>query len=115
MWIVSLVFAGFTDGILLAYRRNTYGIPDTIIEYIMTGYYDLILALIPMALLGIGGTLLVAGVPQALAVSLAGTTAIGMIGHAIFVNGPVETAAAAATPASQTQTSGNANPAVQAD
>lgn len=55
----------------------------------MTGYYDLVLALIPVALLGIGGVLLFAGVPQPIAVSLAGITSVGMIGHAIFVRGPV--------------------------
>ena len=102
------------DEIPLAYRRNTYGIPGTIIEYIMTGYYDIVLALIPIALLGIGSALLVAGVPQSLAVSLAGTTAIGMIGHAIFVNGPVEpTATTGAT--STSHSSGNGATAVQAD
>ncbi|AGN02856.1 hypothetical protein L593_14600 [Salinarchaeum sp. Harcht-Bsk1] len=79
----------------------------------MTGYYDLILALIPIALLGIGGALLVAGVPQSVAVSLAGTTAFGMMGHAIFVNGPVETAASTAASTSQTQSSGST--AIQAD
>lgn len=98
----------------LAYRRNIYTIPGTIVEYIMTGYYDYILALIPMALLGIGGALLVAGVPQTLAVSLAGTTAVGMIGHAIFVNGPVSNAAAATQ--SQPTTNATANgPGIQAD
>jgi hypothetical protein len=95
-------------GILLAYQRNTYGVPGAIIEYIMTGYYDIVLALIPMALLGIGGALLVAGVPQAIAVSLAGTTAVGMIGHAIFVNGPVESPTSTSTDAQTTATSGHA-------
>lgn len=78
----------------------------------MTGYYDLVLALIPMALLGVGGVLLLAGVPQPIAVSLAGTTAIGMIGHAIFVNGPVASTTAAAHDDSH---AGNAASAVQAD
>lgn len=93
--------------ILLAYQRNTYRVARTIIEYIMTGYYDIVLALIPIALLGIGGALLVAGVPQAIAVSLAGTIAVGMIGHAIFVNGPVESPATT-TDAQTTATSGHA-------
>jgi hypothetical protein len=94
--------------ILLAYQRNTYTIPCTIIEYIMTGYYDIVLALIPIALVGIGGALLVAGVPQAIAVSLAGTTAVGMIGHAIFVNGPVEAPTASSNDAQTTAASGHA-------
>lgn len=59
------------------------------VEYIMTRYYDVVLALIPLALVGIGGALLLAGVQQPIAVSAAGTTAVVLIGHAIFVNGPV--------------------------
>lgn len=96
------------DEIPLAYRRNTYDVPGPIVEYIMTGYYDIVLALIPIALLGIGGALLVAGVPQAIAVSLAGTTAVCMIGHAIFVNGPVESSPTPSTDAQTTATSGHA-------
>lgn len=55
----------------------------------MTRYYDAILALIPLVLLGVGGSLLVAGVPEPIALSLAGTASVGLVGHAIFVNGPV--------------------------
>jgi len=102
------------DEILLAYRRNTYGVPECIIDYIMTRYYDLILALIPVALLGIGGALLVAGVPQPVAISLAGTTAVGMIGHAIFVNGPVAPSSPATQSGAQPRSS-NAGPGMQAD
>lgn len=80
----------------------------------MTGYYDLVLALIPMALLGVGGVLLLAGVPQPIAVSLAGTTAVGMIGHAIFVNGPVASTPSAVHDDGQSH-SGNTTSAVQAD
>lgn len=54
----------------------------------MDRYYDLVLALIPLALLGGGGALLLAGVHQSIAVSAAGTVAVGLIGHALFVNGP---------------------------
>lgn len=114
MGIVLLVFAAMISEIRLAYRRNTYGIPRRIIEYIMTGYYDLILALIPVALLGIGGALLVAGVPQPLAVSLAGTTAVGMIGHAIFVNGPVAATPPTSSSEAQPHSAGNGH-AVRAD
>jgi hypothetical protein len=80
----------------------------------MTGYYDLILVLIPAALLGVGGTLLLAGIPQPVAVSLAGTAAVGMIGHAIFVNGPVASTPSALRDDQQSR-SGNAGSAVQAD
>ena len=102
-----------TSGFSLAYRRNTYDIPGAFVEYIMTEYYDYVLALIPMVLLGIGGALFVAGVPQTLAVSLAGTTAIGMIGHAIFVNGPVSTGSGSAR--TETSPAPANGPAVQAD
>lgn len=54
----------------------------------MNRYYDLVLALIPLALLGLGGTLVFVGVGTQLAVSTAGLTAAGLIAHALFVNGP---------------------------
>lgn len=63
----------------------------------MVRYYDLVLALIPLALVGGGGTLLLAGVQQPVAISLAGVTAIGLIGHAIFVRGPVAATQSPAT------------------
>ncbi|WP_049934554.1 hypothetical protein [Halalkalicoccus jeotgali] len=54
----------------------------------MTNYYDLILVLIPIALLGIGGTLVGVGLPLPIAVPAAASVAIGLIGHALFVNDP---------------------------
>lgn len=65
-------------------------IPSVNVECNMDRYYDVVLALIPLALLGIGGALLVAGVTLQLAVSLSGLTAAALIGHAVFVNGPVD-------------------------
>ncbi|MDL5361106.1 hypothetical protein [Halalkalicoccus sp. NIPERK01] len=65
----------------------------------MTNYYDLILGLIPLALLGIGGTLTVLGVSLAVAIPAAASVAIGLIAHALFVNQP-EAPATGATPAS---------------
>lgn len=58
----------------------------------MTRYYDIVLGLIPLALLGITGTLTVAGLSLTSAVPVAATVAVGLIGHAMFVNGPVDTA-----------------------
>lgn len=55
----------------------------------MNRYYDVVLALIPLALLGLGSTLVVAGVGRNLAVTAAGLTAVALVGHALFVNGPV--------------------------
>ncbi|USZ72788.1 hypothetical protein [Natronosalvus halobius] len=57
----------------------------------MAGYYDLVLGLIPVALLGITAALTVVGVSLTAAVPISATVAIGVIGHAMFVNGPVDT------------------------
>lgn len=57
----------------------------------MTSYYDLVLGLIPVALFGIGGTLTLAGLSLTFAVPIAAFVAIGLIGHALFVNQPGET------------------------
>ncbi|WP_424006105.1 hypothetical protein [Haloferax denitrificans] len=54
----------------------------------MTGYYDYILGLIPLALLGITGTLTVAGLQLTTAVPMAAGVAALLTGHALFVNGP---------------------------
>ncbi|MFB6082332.1 MAG: hypothetical protein ABEJ67_05875 [Halanaeroarchaeum sp.] len=55
----------------------------------MTEYYDLVLGLIPFALLGVGGGLHVAGVSLTTALTIGGLFAVGLVGHALFVNGPV--------------------------
>lgn len=56
-------------------------------------YYDLILGLIPLALLGLTGLLTTAGLALTTAVPLAGVVSVGMIGHAMFVRTPSDTAA----------------------
>ncbi|MFC7230234.1 hypothetical protein ACFQMM_21220 [Saliphagus sp. GCM10025308] len=56
----------------------------------MAGYYDIVLGLIPVALLGITAALTVVGVSLTAAVPISATVAIGVIGHAMFVNGPVD-------------------------
>lgn len=56
----------------------------------MTEYYDLVLGLIPLAMVGITGGLSVAGVTLTTAVTLAGAIAVLLVGHALFVNGPVD-------------------------
>lgn len=55
----------------------------------MTGYYDYILGLIPVALLGITGLLRLVGLPELLAVPAGAIAAIGLMAHAMFVRGPV--------------------------
>lgn len=57
----------------------------------MTGYYDLVLVMIPAALLGIGSLLTVAGFGLFVAASVGGAAAVALVGHAIFVRGPVPT------------------------
>ncbi|WP_227376303.1 hypothetical protein [Haladaptatus halobius] len=67
----------------------------------MTRYYDLILGLIPLALIGITGALSIVGYTLTVAVSLGAVVSVLLIGHALFVNGPVtDTPSAASTPTS---------------
>jgi hypothetical protein len=56
----------------------------------MTGYYDLVLGLIPLALAGITGALVLANVPLTTAIPMASVVAVGLIGHAMFVRAPVD-------------------------
>lgn len=56
----------------------------------MTGYYDLILGLIPLSLIGITAVLSAFGVSMTAAVPFAATVPVALIGHALFVNGPVD-------------------------
>ncbi|WP_226479066.1 hypothetical protein [Natrinema amylolyticum] len=58
----------------------------------MTGYYDIVLGLIPVALLGITAALTVVGMSVTTAVPLGSLVAMGIIGHAMFVNTPADTA-----------------------
>lgn len=56
----------------------------------MARYYDVVLALIPASLLGVATALIVAGFPMATAVPVGALVASGLIGHALFVNTPLE-------------------------
>lgn len=66
----------------------------------MTRYYDLVLGLIPLALVGITGTLTIAGLSLTSAVPLAAVVAVGLIGHAMFVRSPVDSQSTVTTAAS---------------
>jgi len=57
----------------------------------MTGYYDLVLGLIPVALLGLTAALTAAGLGLTTAVPIAASVPVALIGHAMFVNAPVST------------------------
>ena len=67
----------------------------------MTGYYDYVLGLIPVSVAGISAALLGAGLSLTVAVPLALVFAIGLIGHAMFVNAPVDDVPATTPAASQ--------------
>jgi len=56
----------------------------------MTSYYDLVLGLIPLSLFGLTGTLTAGGVTLTTAVTVASLAAIAIVGHALFVNAPVD-------------------------
>lgn len=68
------------------------------IDRVMTGYYDYVLGAIPLTLLGITGLLTAAGVSLTMAVPPAAGIAVLLIGHAMFVNGPVDTVEAPTPP-----------------
>lgn len=70
-----------------------------ILVRIMTGYYDYVLGLIPLTLLGFTALLQVAGVSLTAAIPVASSVPVLLIGHALFVNGPVESTPAEAVPA----------------
>lgn len=56
----------------------------------MVSYYDLVLVLIPLALVAVAGLATVAGFGLTTAVPLGAGVSAALIGHAMFVNGPVE-------------------------
>ncbi|MFB6093726.1 MAG: hypothetical protein ABEJ77_02130 [Halanaeroarchaeum sp.] len=64
----------------------------------MTEYYDLVLGLIPLAFIGLGGGLHVAGFALTSALTVGGLIAIALVGHALFVNGPVDAPSSTRTP-----------------
>jgi hypothetical protein len=54
----------------------------------MTGYYDLVLGLIPLTLAGVTAALVVTGVQVTMAIPLASLLSVALIGHAMFVRTP---------------------------
>ena len=56
----------------------------------MTGYYDIVLGLIPVALLGITAALTFVGLSLTTAVPIGALVAMVIIGHAMFVNSPAD-------------------------
>lgn len=58
----------------------------------MTGYYDYVLGLIPLLFGGVTAVLFFAGFDPSSAVLVAALPAVGLMGHAMFVRGPVAAA-----------------------
>jgi len=56
----------------------------------MARYYDYVLGMIPLALGGVTAALMGAGLAVTTAITVASVFAVGLIGHAMFVNGPVD-------------------------
>lgn len=63
----------------------------------MTEYYDIVLGLIPLSLLGITATTVSLGLPMLVGIVVGATIAIALIGHAMFVNTPVSPTTQSAT------------------
>ena len=55
----------------------------------MMGYYDIVLGLIPVSLVGVTTSLIIIGLPLTVAVLPASMIALGLMGHAMFINSPV--------------------------
>jgi len=56
----------------------------------MPGYYDYVLGAIPVVLLGLTAILTAAGLSLTLAVPASAAASLLVVGHALFVNGPVD-------------------------
>jgi hypothetical protein len=69
--------------------------PRIIIVWVfhMAEYYDYVLGLVPLALVGITALLHVIGVATLVAVPAGAAVASLVVGHALFVNGPVDRSA----------------------
>ena len=63
-------------------------------ECTMTGYHDYVLCLIPTMVLGPIALSSVVGLPVRVAVAVGGAAAALLVGHAMFVRGPVTRVAA---------------------
>ena len=63
----------------------------------MTGYYDIVLGLIPLSLAGLTTLLFVAGMSLTVSIPLASVVTLGVMGHAMFVRAPVEPTATEST------------------
>ncbi|ERH12977.1 MAG: hypothetical protein J07HB67_02008 [halophilic archaeon J07HB67] len=72
----------------------------------MTGYHDYVLCLIPTMVLGPIAFSSVVGLPVSVAVAVGGAAAALLIGHAMFVRGPVTRAPVGESVASESSAGG---------
>jgi len=77
----------------------------------MIEYYDAVLGLIPVTLLGLGGLLSGAGLSFTVAVPVAALVAAAILVHAMFVNAPID----APSDARSGNTARDAPPSLSAD
>ncbi|MGB9985941.1 hypothetical protein [Salarchaeum japonicum] len=84
----------------------------------MSEYYDVILGIIPLAFLGTIGGFSFSGFSLTTAVTAAGLVGVALVGHALFVNGPVDSTstpdAPATTPATGAPAAQNVSGAMNA-
>ncbi len=84
------------------------------IHHIMSEYYDVILGLIPLAFLGTVGGFSLSGFSITTAVTAAGLVGVTLVGHALFVNGPVDRTPDTTTPAAGAPAAQNVSGAMNA-
>lgn len=54
----------------------------------MFAYYDIVLLLIPLTLLGVGGSLSIVGLPLVISIPIGAALSALLVGHALFVRSP---------------------------
>jgi predicted outer membrane lipoprotein len=81
----------------------------------MTGYYDYVLGLIPAVMFGITAALTVLGFSLAAAVPIGAGASALVVGHALFVNGPVSSEADTTTTPASASAPATGNAPVNAD
>lgn len=72
----------------------------------MARYYDLVLGLIPLTFVSIAVVLVAAGLATTTAVTGGSLVSVGLVGHAMFVNGPVDGVDESAVDATPTASGG---------
>jgi hypothetical protein len=72
-------------------HQKSYVTPVNTIERTVTmvGYYDYVLGLVPVTLVGLTAALVARGVAFTVAAPIGAGAAALIVGHALFVNGPV--------------------------